>query len=163
MTKRNYHLNNVFIFIFISAFIFAMFSMFEFTKMMLEHNQYGLSSFIYMALSAMFSMSGFYYLIFLGDILEHNDKIFSIKFELKDKMYQQFDDIDLTVFNTEYFESEDEVLNFILTKIPNWFTNCDAETLYECIKLGYLENKNSLYSITNKRKIGALEVYYIKG
>lgn len=89
--------------------------------------------------------------------------IMNIKSSLIDYMYQQFDDIDLTVFNAEYFATEDEVLNFILKVIPNWFMSTDIESLYESINVGYLVKKNNSFAIVNKKNYQSLKVYYIKG
>lgn len=84
-----------------------------------------------------------------------------IESSLITNMYQQFDDIDLTVFNRKYFDNEDEVLNFILTQIPEWFINSEAEFLYDSIKEGYLHESNGHYSINETKQTGDLRVFYI--
>ncbi len=97
-------------------------------------------------------------------MLAKQKMIEEIKLEtiLIDKMYQQFDVSDLTVFNQKYFDCEDEVLNFILTEVPkSWFMNINVEFLYDAIQEGYLYELDGLYEITKDAKIGILKVYYI--
>jgi hypothetical protein len=82
---------------------------------------------------------------------------------LNQGIYQQFDDKDLTVFNQAYFDNEDEVLNYILTQIPSWFSLNDVEYLYESIKRGFLVMKGDYLDIQNNRVSRGLPVFYIKG
>ena len=106
------------------------------------------------------SLYAFYQSLFVIKTTEALLITLDIESNLIESMYQQFDDIDLTVFSQKYFESEDEVLNFILTEIPHWFINSDAEFIYDSIKEGYLEKSDEGYQITEHKK-NSIKVFYI--
>ena len=161
--KNQQRIFSLYTYLFSVSVIFVSMAIFIFSFQSFEYLDYdGYKTIVVIVFMAL-SIISFYFYFYAIRYVSDNQKIFEIKYKLTDQMYQQFDAIDLTVFNTEYFDSEEEVLNFILTQLPSWFINCDAESLYECIDKGYLLMNDGKQTITKKRKTNALEVFYIKG
>ena len=119
-------LKKVSYFILIIGFIFLCLTVNGMLSLALSDIDFDVATVITLLITSVITGFSFYYCLYIDIAKEALVNELILESELIGFMYQQFDEIDLTVFSQKYFESEDEVLNFILLKIPHWFVDCDV-------------------------------------